>query len=205
MSLLMIKPELKRLNLKHPLHFLAVGFGSGLSPKAPGTMGRLPPSPLPAGERSVDALVHRAAGAGLRGGHSHLPERHRCHRHAGSRCHRLGRGDRFWGHHDSGTGRLGMGAGRFRAVPVVRHPQALAISWFDRRIHGGLGIMLDDLIAGLFALFVCNHWHTGWVEGDSKGSAMLASPYISLFSFHSSAYAAVKKSFHINIHYSFEA
>ena len=27
------------------------------------------------------------------------------------------------------------------------------ISWFDRRIHGGLGIMLDDLIAGLFALF----------------------------------------------------
>ena len=26
------------------------------------------------------------------------------------------------------------------------------ISWFDRRIHGGLGIMLDDLIAGLFAL-----------------------------------------------------
>ncbi|MGN5098077.1 phosphatidylglycerophosphatase A family protein [Aeromonas sp. 61P] len=27
------------------------------------------------------------------------------------------------------------------------------ISWFDRRIHGGFGIMLDDLIAGLFALF----------------------------------------------------
>ncbi len=27
------------------------------------------------------------------------------------------------------------------------------ISWFDRRIHGGFGIMLDDLIAALFALF----------------------------------------------------
>ena len=36
-----IKPELTRLNLKNPLHFLAVGFGSGLSPQAPGTMGTL--------------------------------------------------------------------------------------------------------------------------------------------------------------------
>lgn len=25
------------------------------------------------------------------------------------------------------------------------------ISWFDRRIHGGLGIMMDDVIAGIFA------------------------------------------------------
>lgn len=35
------------------------------------------------------------------------------------------------------------------------------ISWFDRRIHGGLGIMLDDLIAGLFALACMQllaHW-----------------------------------------------
>lgn len=41
MSWFMIKPELKRLNLRNPLHFTAVGFGSGLSPKAPGTMGTL--------------------------------------------------------------------------------------------------------------------------------------------------------------------
>ena len=41
-----IKPELTRLNLKNPLHFLAVGFGSGLSPKAPGTMGTLAAIPL---------------------------------------------------------------------------------------------------------------------------------------------------------------
>ena len=46
MTLFMIKPELKRLNLKNPLHFLAVGFGSGLSPKAPGTMGTLAAIPL---------------------------------------------------------------------------------------------------------------------------------------------------------------
>ena len=28
------------------------------------------------------------------------------------------------------------------------------IKWFDRRIHGGLGIMLDDLIAAVMTLMV---------------------------------------------------
>ena len=32
--------------LKNPLHFLALGFGSGLSPKAPGTLGTLAAIPL---------------------------------------------------------------------------------------------------------------------------------------------------------------
>jgi len=26
------------------------------------------------------------------------------------------------------------------------------VSWFDRRIHGGIGIMMDDVIAGIYAL-----------------------------------------------------
>ena len=46
MTFLKIKPELKRLNLRNPLHFLAVGFGSGLSPRAPGTMKTLAAIPL---------------------------------------------------------------------------------------------------------------------------------------------------------------
>ena len=28
------------------------------------------------------------------------------------------------------------------------------ISWVDRRVHGGIGIMLDDVIAGVFAAVV---------------------------------------------------
>lgn len=28
------------------------------------------------------------------------------------------------------------------------------IKWFDARVHGGLGIMLDDVIAALFTLLV---------------------------------------------------
>jgi phosphatidylglycerophosphatase A len=28
------------------------------------------------------------------------------------------------------------------------------IKYFDQQVHGGLGIMLDDIIAGIFALLV---------------------------------------------------
>lgn len=41
-----IKPELKKLNYKNPLHLLAVGFGSGLSPVASGTAGSAAAIPL---------------------------------------------------------------------------------------------------------------------------------------------------------------
>lgn len=27
------------------------------------------------------------------------------------------------------------------------------VSWFDKHIHGGIGIMMDDVIAGIYALF----------------------------------------------------
>ena len=42
---LIILPNLKFL-LKHPAHFLALGFGAGLSRKAPGTLGTLVAIPL---------------------------------------------------------------------------------------------------------------------------------------------------------------
>ncbi len=37
----------------------------------------------------------------------------------------------------------------FRLFDIVK---PFPVSWFDRHIHGGLGIMLDDLFAGLYAL-----------------------------------------------------
>ena len=39
-------PALSKLSLKNPIHFLALGFGSGLAPKAPGTFGTLAALPL---------------------------------------------------------------------------------------------------------------------------------------------------------------
>lgn len=37
----------------------------------------------------------------------------------------------------------------FRAFDIIK---PFPSSWFDRRIHGGVGIMMDDVIAGLYAL-----------------------------------------------------
>ncbi|MGY0648365.1 MAG: phosphatidylglycerophosphatase A family protein, partial [Paraglaciecola chathamensis] len=36
----------KRVSLANPIHFLALGFGSGLAPKAPGTFGTIAAIPL---------------------------------------------------------------------------------------------------------------------------------------------------------------
>lgn len=41
----MSQPDLKFM-LQHPAHFIALGFGSGLAPKAPGTFGTLAGIPL---------------------------------------------------------------------------------------------------------------------------------------------------------------
>jgi len=45
MIILLKSPNIKLL-LSHPVHFLSLGFGSGLSPKAPGTFGTLVGLPL---------------------------------------------------------------------------------------------------------------------------------------------------------------
>lgn len=39
----------------------------------------------------------------------------------------------------------------FRLFDILK---PFPIGWLDRHIHGGLGIMLDDLVAGLYALLV---------------------------------------------------
>lgn len=41
------------------------------------------------------------------------------------------------------------------------------IRWIDRHIHGGLGVMLDDMLAGVFALLcmlVLDQWFWGSIE-----------------------------------------
>ncbi|MDX1625551.1 MAG: phosphatidylglycerophosphatase A [Wenzhouxiangellaceae bacterium] len=39
----------------------------------------------------------------------------------------------------------------FRFFDIVK---PWPVSWLDRRMHGGLGIMIDDVVAGLYALLV---------------------------------------------------
>ncbi|WP_116473782.1 phosphatidylglycerophosphatase A family protein [Zobellella maritima] len=151
----MRKPELAPLRLSNPVHLLALGFGSGLSPVMPGTMGTLAAIPLywliqglPLGWYLALLVVGFIAGIWI--------------------CNVA---TRAIGRHDHGaivwdeiigfgitmtaapTGWWWILAGfvLFRLFDIIK---PWPIRWFDRRIHGGFGIMLDDVIAGLFA-WVC--------------------------------------------------
>ncbi|WP_298718969.1 phosphatidylglycerophosphatase A [uncultured Oceanisphaera sp.] len=149
----MRKPELAALKLSNPLHLLALGFGTGLSPVMPGTMGTLAAIPLYLLIQGLSPLWYLlilvlgfVAGIWI--------------------CNAA---TRAIGRHDHGAivwdeiigfgitmfaapaGAVWILAGfvLFRFFDIVK---PWPIRWFDRRIHGGFGIMFDDVIAGLFAL-----------------------------------------------------
>ena len=136
-----IKPGTTRLNLKNPLHFLAVGLCPA-SPKAPGTMGDPGSHPAyllvsgcrPPGSSSRWWWVSWRASASA--------ERHRRHRDAGSRAivwdEVIGFGVTMIVA-PAGWEWVLAGFVLFRLFDVLK---PWPISWFDRRIHGGLGIML---------------------------------------------------------------
>jgi len=48
----------------------------------------------------------------------------------------------------------------FRAFDILK---PFPVGWLDRHIHGGFGIMLDDVVAGLYALLVLHLiWRFVW-------------------------------------------
>jgi phosphatidylglycerophosphatase A len=142
-----------RFLLSHPAHFIALGLGSGLAPWAPGTFGTLAALPLfwvlHQSSLSVQILLVIAAfvlgiwACGLTGRHL--------------------------GQHDSGhivwdeiagfllvliftpAGPLWVlyAFALFRLFDIWK---PLPISWLDATVKGGLGVMLDDLLAAGYAL-----------------------------------------------------
>lgn len=151
----MRKPELAALKLSNPLHLLALGFGSGLSPIMPGTMGTLAAIPfyllmtaLPLWLYVTLLIIGFVAGIKICNAATSAIGRH---------DHGAIVWDEFIGFGitmlaaPAGWTWIAIGFVLFRFFDMVK---PWPISWFDRRVHGGFGIMLDDVIAGLFAL-VC--------------------------------------------------
>jgi len=141
--------------LLDPLDFLALGFGSGLLPKAPGTAGTLAAIPvylllqaLALPVYLVVAGVLFVAGIGLC---ARTARRLGVHDHPGIVW------DEIVGYLVTMTqappGWLWvlLGFALFRLFDVLK---PWPIRWLDRRVHGGFGIMLDDLVAGIFAAAV---------------------------------------------------
>lgn len=146
--------------LGDPVHLLAFGLGSGLSPLAPGTVGTLVAVPLFVALHFLGLAGYLAATAAL----------------FLAGCWICGESARRLGVHDYGGivfdeivaflvtmlpvfffpvpeprwRWLWLGAGflLFRFFDVVK---PWPINLADRHVHGGLGIMLDDLLAALYA------------------------------------------------------
>ena len=150
------KPEIADLNRKvltHPVHFLAFGFGSGLAPVAPGTFGTLAAIPLfllmqplslPA--YLLITLVVSLVGIWICDQSSKMLG---VHDHSGIVW------DEFAGYFvtmiaaPSGWVWVIIGFVLFRLFDIWK---PWPVSVLDKQVRGGLGIMVDDILAGIFAL-----------------------------------------------------
>lgn len=156
-----LAPDQRKRLMSHPAGWIATALGAGLSPKAPGTAGSLV-ALLPWWFllRDVSPGVYLAVlVAGFLLG-----------------VWACGVCDRRLGMHDQGAlvwdevigmwltlfaapgsslpwmaGYMVAGFALFRLFDIWK---PWPVRWADRRVHGGLGVMLDDVAAGIYALIV---------------------------------------------------
>lgn len=137
---------------------LAFGFGSGLSPKAPGTMGSLVAIPLwlllyqlPTAWYWLTLLLATVCGIYICG---RAAAKLGVHDHSGIVW------DEFVGLWvamaclEPSLGSIISGFILFRFFDIVK---PWPIGWLDKKLHGGLGIMIDDIVAGIFAALAVSY------------------------------------------------
>lgn len=140
-------------NFKDPIHWLAFGLGSGLSPKAPGTMGTLAALPLyywfmaDLSPLLYFAMLVVTSLVGIYICHKTAKDLN-VHDHGGIVF------DEWVGMWitlflaPTGWLWLAVGFGLFRFFDIIK---PWPISWLDKHVAGGFGIMIDDILAGVMA------------------------------------------------------
>ncbi len=137
---------------RNPVHLIAFGFGAGLSPKAPGTAGTavamliylLLPA-MPPLIYAVLVLLSFVLGIWLCG---KTAADLGVHDHGGIVW------DEFVGYWITmfmapiGLLWAVLGFGLFRLLDIFK---PWPIKWLDKELKGGMGIMLDDVLAGIMA------------------------------------------------------
>jgi len=155
MNIISKDKALARLSLSNPIHFLALGFGSGMMAKAPGTFGTLAAIPLyllmaPLTIQWYVGLTLLSVIAGF----------YICDKAAkdmGVHDHGAIVWDEVAGllitmiAAPAGWPWLVLGFGLFRFFDILK---PWPICWLDTKVKGGFGIMIDDVLAGIFS-FVC--------------------------------------------------
>lgn len=144
--------KLPRPVLANPVHLLAFGLGTGCSPKAPGTMGTLLAVALYLPLAALPLTLYLVLLGGVILAGIWLCER--ASRDLGVHDHPGIVWDEIAGYLLTMVGApdgwqwVVAGFLLFRLFDIWK---PWPIGWLDRRVGGGLGIMLDDLVAGLFA------------------------------------------------------
>jgi phosphatidylglycerophosphatase A len=159
---MILRPDARFL-VQHPAHFLALGFGTGLAPIAPGTVGTLLAFPifvaLDAALGPLDGWPARTAFLGTLAVFFALGV---------WACGRTGRdlgvadhGSMNWDEvvafllvlllTPQGIAWQAVAFFLFRFFDVVKPPP---IRHFDRTLKGGFGVMFDDILAAFYALLV---------------------------------------------------
>jgi phosphatidylglycerophosphatase A len=142
-------------DLRNPVHLLAFGFGSGTAPFAPGTFGTLAAIPFLLLLAMLPLTLYLAVllicfGMGIRWCGQTSADLG-VHDHGGIVW------DEFVGLFVTMTAvpigwqSLLLGFALFRLFDILK---PWPIGWLDRRVDGGLGIMLDDVLAGVYAWVV---------------------------------------------------
>lgn len=137
---------------RNPIHFLAFGLGSGAAPKAPGTFGTALAVVLylllPAmvwWQYLIFLLISFVFGVWICG---------RTSKDLGVHDHGGIVWDEFVGYWltmfmaPAGWIWLLLGFILFRLLDIFK---PWPIKWVDKQVHGGIGIMLDDVLAGIMA------------------------------------------------------
>lgn len=144
-----------RALLADPRLFCALGFGSGLAPRAPGTFGTLMALPLFLVLQPLPAWVY--AGVLLAAFFLGIYLCGYAGRWLGVSDHGAIVWDEFVGLWialflvPGGWVWLVYGFLLFRLFDVLK---PWPIDWADKQVKGGFGVMLDDVLAGLMAWFV---------------------------------------------------
>lgn len=141
--------------LLNPVHFIALGFGSGLMPKAPGTFGTLAAIPvyLLIKDLSLAYYLTAVVVVCLLGVYAcfYTSTALNVHDHPAIVV------DEIAGYLITMIAVpfawqwVLAGFILFRFFDILK---PWPISWIDKHVHGGSGIMLDDILAGVFAFTV---------------------------------------------------
>ncbi len=150
-----MKSNMPASSWKKPIHVLAFGFGSGASPKAPGTVGTVVAIPIFLVFSSLPLWAYLAVVVVVCAVGVYICER--CAKDLGVHDHSGIVWDEiagflitmiavpvsFWS--------ILIGFLLFRLFDIWK---PWPISYFDKQVDGGLGIMLDDIIAGIFSWLI---------------------------------------------------